>query len=281
MNASQTPPLALYVDWPFCVSKCPYCDFNSHVRAEVDQAAWREALLADLAYEARETAGQRLGVEVKPDAATYPVCGHAKVRIKVTQPDGKPVAAGTEVAVAAVDEALLELAPNTSWNLLDAMWQRRSYSVTTATAQMEIIGRRHYGRKAVPAGGGGGKSPTRELFDTLLLWQPRVVLDDKGEAIVVVDLEGKSNIANFTVIASGRSTRQVSAMADHIVERIQPMLDYRIAVEGAAQGDWVLLDCGDVIVHLFRPEVRAFYAIEKMWGLEPPAATGSEDPLAL
>ena len=61
MNASQTPPLALYVHWPFCVSKCPYCDFNSHVRAEVDQAAWREALLADLAYEARETAGQRLG----------------------------------------------------------------------------------------------------------------------------------------------------------------------------------------------------------------------------
>ena len=61
MNAPQTPPLALYVHWPFCVSKCPYCDFNSHVRAEVDQAAWREALLADLAYEARETAGQRLG----------------------------------------------------------------------------------------------------------------------------------------------------------------------------------------------------------------------------
>ena len=61
MNASQTPPLALYVHWPFCVSKCPYCDFNSHVRAAVDQAAWREALLADLAHEARATAGRRLG----------------------------------------------------------------------------------------------------------------------------------------------------------------------------------------------------------------------------
>jgi oxygen-independent coproporphyrinogen-3 oxidase len=61
MNAAQTPPLALYVHWPFCVSKCPYCDFNSHVRAEVDQAAWRAALLADLAHEARATAGATLG----------------------------------------------------------------------------------------------------------------------------------------------------------------------------------------------------------------------------
>ncbi|MGN6268331.1 MAG: radical SAM family heme chaperone HemW [Sphingomonas sp.] len=61
MNARQTPPLALYVHWPFCVSKCPYCDFNSHVRSEIDQAAWRNALLADLAHEARETAGTRLG----------------------------------------------------------------------------------------------------------------------------------------------------------------------------------------------------------------------------
>ncbi|TPG39706.1 coproporphyrinogen III oxidase [Sphingomonas koreensis] len=61
MNAAQTPPLALYVHWPFCVSKCPYCDFNSHVRAEIDQTAWRAALLADLAHEARETSGARLG----------------------------------------------------------------------------------------------------------------------------------------------------------------------------------------------------------------------------
>lgn len=61
MNAPQTPPLALYVHWPFCVSKCPYCDFNSHVREQVDQARWRDALLADLAHEARETAGARLG----------------------------------------------------------------------------------------------------------------------------------------------------------------------------------------------------------------------------
>lgn len=93
---------------------------------------------------------------------------------------------------------------------------------------------------------------------------------DKGEDIVAVDLREKSNIADFMVIATGRSNRQVGAMANHILDRIQPDLSFPIGVEGLTQGDWVLLDCGDVIVHLFRPEVRAFYAIEKMWGLEPP-----------
>jgi uncharacterized protein YfaS (alpha-2-macroglobulin family) len=87
-------------------------------------------------------------------------------------PNGQP-AANAEVALAAVDQALLELMPNDSWDLLGAMLQRRSWGVETSTAQMEIIGRRHYGRKAVPAGGGGGKSNTRELLDTLLLWNPQ------------------------------------------------------------------------------------------------------------
>jgi nicotinate-nucleotide adenylyltransferase len=98
----------------------------------------------------------------------------------------------------------------------------------------------------------------------------RSIDDDKGEDIVVVDLEGKSAIADFIVIATGRSGRQVGAMADHLVETLQPRLSFRMAVEGLPQGDWVLIDCGDAIVHLFRPEVRDFYAIEKMWGLEPP-----------
>jgi len=94
--------------------------------------------------------------------------------------------------------------------------------------------------------------------------------DDKGEDIVVVDLRGKSSISDFIVIATGRSSRQVGAMADHLVQRLQSKLSYRMGIEGLPQGDWVLIDCGDAIVHLFRPEVRDFYAIEKMWGLEPP-----------
>ncbi len=98
---------------------------------------------------------------------------------------------------------------------------------------------------------------------------------------MVADLRDKSSIADFLVIASGRSARQVGAMASHIVDRIGPELGLPIGVEGLSQGDWVLLDCGDVVVHLFRPEVRAFYAIEKMWGLEPPDLPLAADPFGV
>ncbi len=140
----------------------------------------------------------RLDVTVTPDKASYTVRGKARVALQVKLPDGKPAANG-EIALAAVDQALLELMPNNSWDLLDAMLQRRSYGVETATAQMEIIGRRHYGRKAVPAGGGGGKSPTRELFDTLLLWNPRVQLDAEGKATVEVPLN--DSLTSFRIVA--------------------------------------------------------------------------------
>lgn len=93
--------------------------------------------------------------------------------------------------------------------------------------------------------------------------------DDKAEDTVVIDLANKSNIADFMVIASGRSQRQVGAMAEHLREKLKKELG-KVSVEGAARCDWVLIDGGDVIVHLFRPEVRAFYKLEKMWGAELP-----------
>ena len=95
--------------------------------------------------------------------------------------------------------------------------------------------------------------------------------DDKAEDIVVIDLAGKSDIADYMVIASGRSQRQVGAMAEHLVERLKPAMPETPGVEGAQRCDWVLIDGGDVIVHLFRPEVRAFYNLEKMWGSTLPA----------
>lgn len=92
--------------------------------------------------------------------------------------------------------------------------------------------------------------------------------DDKAEEVAVIELAGKSTIADFMVVATGRSSRQVGAMADHIREKLKGAGVKGISVEGAARADWVLIDGGDIIVHLFRPEVRAFYALEKMWGEE-------------
>jgi ribosome-associated protein len=100
------------------------------------------------------------------------------------------------------------------------------------------------------------------------------VLDDhKAEDVVVIDLNGKSSIADSMVIATGRSQRQVTALAENLREALDPVTR-RLSIEGLPQGDWVLIDTGDVIVHLFRPEVRAFYNLEKMWGTALPADSG-------
>src|SRR5690606_38998592 len=118
----------------------------------------------------------RLTVQVQTDESRYGIRENAEVTLKATLPDGKP-AANAQAILAVVDEALLELSPNDSWNLLAAMRQRRAYGVQTSTAQSQVVGRRHYGRKALPPGGGGGASqPTRELLDTLVYWQPDVQL---------------------------------------------------------------------------------------------------------
>jgi len=144
------------------------------------------------------TKAHLLDVSVKADKESYAVRGQAKVTITVKLPNGQP-AANAEVALAAVDQALLELMPNDSWNLLDAMLRRRAWGVETSTAQMEIIGRRHYGRKAVAAGGGGGRSNTRELLETLLLWNPNIVLDANGQAVVTVPLNDA--LTTFKIVA--------------------------------------------------------------------------------
>lgn len=91
---------------------------------------------------------------------------------------------------------------------------------------------------------------------------------DKAEDIVSLDLTGKSSLADYMIIASGRSNRQVAAMAEHVQERVRDAGFGKPRMEGLPQADWVLIDAGDVIVHLFRPEVRAFYELEKMWSVE-------------
>ncbi|QGP79827.1 ribosome silencing factor [Sphingobium sp. CAP-1] len=90
--------------------------------------------------------------------------------------------------------------------------------------------------------------------------------DDQAQETISIPLEGKSSIADHMVIASGRSSRQVAAMAQHLAEKIKKETGRSARVEGLPVADWVLIDAGDVIVHLFKPEVRSFYNLERMWG---------------
>jgi ribosome-associated protein len=95
--------------------------------------------------------------------------------------------------------------------------------------------------------------------------------DDKAEDILAIDIRGKSSFADMLVIASGRSGRHVSALADHVMRKLKDSGVKDVRIEGLPQADWVLVDAGDVVVHLFRPEVRTFYNIEKIWAGPSPA----------
>lgn len=106
---------------------------------------------------------------------------------------------------------------------------------------------------------------TAELLTFIL----KALDDKKAENLVTIDLKNKSSIADFLVIASGNSARQVGAMAESLYRELKKQ-GMKPHIEGMPQGDWVLVDAGDIIVHLFRPEVRVFYNLEKMWGVEVP-----------
>ena len=101
--------------------------------------------------------------------------------------------------------------------------------------------------------------------------------EDQAQDVVSIPLEGKSSMADYMVIASGRSTRQVAAIATHLAERLKKEGHGAARIEGLPAADWVLIDAGDVVVHLFRPEVRSFYNLERMWGFgdEKEVAGGS------
>jgi len=127
----------------------------------------------------------------------------------------------------------------------------------------------------IPAPRPAGADLEAEALHGLVL---RSLEDDQAVEVVSIPLQGKSNIADYMVIASGRSTRQVASMADKLTERIKRELGRAVRVEGLPVADWVLLDAGDVIVHLFRPEVRSFYNLERMWAFEeaaPAAVAGA------
>lgn len=121
-------------------------------------------------------------------------------------------------------------------------------------------------------------APARPAPDALLEAVVGCLDEHRALDVITIDLRGKSPMADYMVVATGASSRQVAALAERLLARLKALGVAGIAPEGLKQGDWVLIDAGDAIVHLFRPEIRAFYGLEKMWGAEaaePEAATGA------
>ena len=118
------------------------------------------------------------------------------------------------------------------------------------------------------------KEPTSELVLARILAS---LEDDKAEDVVTISLRGKSAMADHMIVCSGRSSRQVAAISEKLTDALKQEFGIISKVEGKDQGDWVLIDTGDVIVHVFRPEVREFYQIEKMW-MDPHAAPKAARP---
>jgi hypothetical protein len=140
----------------------------------------------------------------------------------VRQTNGSAPPAGSEVAIAAVDEGLLELLPNDTWKLLDAMMTRRGEEVETSTAQTQVIGKRHFGKKAIAAGGGGGRSSARELFDTLLLWKARVPLDTAGNASIEIPLT--DSLTSFRIVAIASSGAALFGTGEASIRSTQDLM---------------------------------------------------------
>jgi ribosome-associated protein len=121
--------------------------------------------------------------------------------------------------------------------------------------------------QVAPAAAGNAKPARKSANPGPLLAAVLASLDDdQAQDVVTIPLEGKSSIADYMIVASGRSTRQVAAIATKLAERLKQAGFGSPRTEGLPAADWVLIDAGDVVVHLFRPEVRSFYNLERMWG---------------
>ena len=156
----------------------------------------------------------------------------------------------------------LAVMPAPAWVFFPTRLDPRSSTEIRAAAAKPKPRPRRARKAAAPRSPGS----TQELLRRIL-----ASLDDsKAEDVVTIDLTGKTAIADYMVVASGRSSRQVASMTEHLAEALAGR--FRVAIEGKAQGDWVLIDAGDVIVNLFRPEIRLYYNLEKMWGSPPSEA---------
>lgn len=128
-------------------------------------------------------------------------------------------------------------------------------------------------KKAVAAGPRRNRTPVREAVDTARLNVLQKVIvdsleDDKADHVVTIELSGRASFADRMVVATGLADRQITAMATHLEEKLEQAGLKRVQIEGAAGSDWVLIDAGDIVIHLFKPEARTLYALERMWGAE-------------
>lgn len=182
--------------------------------------------------------GHQLDVAVKADKQRYAARGTALADITVKTPDGKP-ASTANVAFVAVDQALLQLAPNPSWDVLTAMMGERPLSVVTATAQTQVVGKRHYGKKAVEAGGDGGGGDlsglNRENFQPVLLWQGRVPLDGNGHAAVRVPLNDA--LSSFKLVAVATDGAQLFGTGSTDIRTAQDLSVYAGLSQMVRTGD--------------------------------------------
>ncbi len=138
------------------------------------------------------------------------------------------------------------------------------------------------GKKAAAAGPRAARKTARAPLEPSMLERYVTIItssleDDKAENVTVLDLTGRTSFADRMIIATGLADRQISAMAAHLETKLEAEGVKRIRIEGAGGSDWVLMDAGDIVVHLFKPEARAMYALERMWGtdLDEPAASAA------
>ena len=166
----------------------------------------------------------KLNVDIKASKSAYKPRETASVTVTITDSAGAPVP-NAEFALAVVDKGLLDLSKNGTWNILQAMMGNRELSVATATAQMQVIGKRHYGIKAKPTGGDGGSAPTRELFDTLLKWEARVTTNAAGQATYSFPMNDSLTAFKVVAVASSGSSKFGTGDVDIISQQdivIQP-----------------------------------------------------------
>lgn len=178
-------------------------------------------------------------VTVKSDKTKYRARDRAQVVIQVKTASGAKLPAGSEVAVAAVDESLLRLKENTSWKILREMMGQRSLAVSTSSGQNQVIGRRHFGSKAKPPGGGGGAlaADTRELFEPVLLWQPRLKLDSSGEAKITVPLN--DSMTSFRIVAVATGGENLFGDGSVTVESTKDLIIYSGFAPLVREGDQI------------------------------------------